>query len=162
MTDESSKTAQNSIPGKPFKKGDPRINRRGRPTTFGGLRELAQQIAHEKAKKKDGTVITADGHALTIAEAILRQWAVSQNPKLQQLFIEVSYGKVPNVTQLVGAAGGPVQIVGSMGVELAATLSRLSDEALAEIIAAAESAERSAGVGAAPSAELHDRELSEV
>ena len=84
MTDESTRK-----PGT-FKKGDPRINRKGRPKSFDALRELAQQIAHEP------TSIIVDGHKVTVAEAILRQWAQSKNPQLQRAFIEVAFGKVPD------------------------------------------------------------------
>ena len=73
-----------------FQKGDPRINRKGRPKSFDALRELAQQIAHEP------TQIVVDGHKVTVAEAILRQWAQSKNPQLQRAFIEVAFGKVPD------------------------------------------------------------------
>ena len=72
---------------KPFVKGDPRINRKGRPKSFDALRTLAQDIAHEKAKAGGNTVVI-DGHSVTVAEAILRQWAQSKNPALQQKFIE--------------------------------------------------------------------------
>jgi len=83
-----------------FKKGDPRINRKGRPKNFDGLRELAKSIAEEVAKNRDtGGDLVIDGHKVTIAEAILRNWAVSKNPQLQRQFIEVAYGKVPdNIT----------------------------------------------------------------
>ena len=86
---------------KPFQKGDPRINRKGRPKSFDALRELAQMIAHERAG-----VISRDGHELTVAEAILRQWAQSKNPQLQRAFIEIAFGKVPDRTELTGADGG--------------------------------------------------------
>ena len=79
---------------KPFVKGDPRIWRGGRPKSFPALQDLAQQIAHETAKAGGNTVII-DGHSVTVAEAILRQWAQSKNPALQQKFIEVAFGKVP-------------------------------------------------------------------
>ncbi len=36
-----------------FTKGDPRINRNGRPKSFDALRALAQEIAHEV--ENDGT-----------------------------------------------------------------------------------------------------------
>jgi hypothetical protein len=87
----------NTVPKqlKPFTKGDPRINRKGRPKTFDALRELAQMIAHERSG-----VVIKDGHELTVAEAIIRQWAQSKNPILQQKFIEIAYGKVPQQIDL--------------------------------------------------------------
>lgn len=81
--------------GKGFVKGDPRINRKGRPKSFDQLRELAQQIAHEPAKSRDGSPLVIDGRVVTVTEVILRQWAISKDPRLQQRFIEVTYGRVP-------------------------------------------------------------------
>jgi hypothetical protein len=83
-----------------FRKGDPRINRKGRPKDFLAFRELALSIAHEK------TNLTVDGHAVTVAEAILRQWAKSGNPQIQRAFIEVAFGKVPDNIELSGPEGG--------------------------------------------------------
>jgi len=80
---------------KPFKKGDPRINRKGRPKNFDALRELAQSIAHETAKK-DGEPLVIDGHIATVAEMVLRTWATSKNPQLQRAFVEYAFGKVPD------------------------------------------------------------------
>ena len=96
--DERSNTADNSrkASGKPFAKGDPRINRNGRPKSFDALRALAQEIAHEKAKNSDGKVIVHDGHAVSVAEAIMRKWASSNNPQLQKAFVEIAFGKVPD------------------------------------------------------------------
>ena len=97
------------VPGGPFRKGDPRINRKGRPKSFDQLRSLAQEIAHEAAKQ-GGQPVVIDGHAVTVTEAIMRQWAMSKDPRLQQKFIEVAYGQVPSVTRLEGQDGGPIQI----------------------------------------------------
>ena len=80
---------------KPFVKGDPRINRKGRPRSFDALRELAQEIAHETAKS-GGAEVVIEGHKVTVSEAILRGWAMSKNPQLQRAFIEVAFGKVPD------------------------------------------------------------------
>jgi len=85
--------------GKPFVKGDPRINRKGRPKSFNGLRELAKQIADEKAKSK-GQVLVVDGHSATVVEAILRSWAVSKDPRKQKAFMEIAYGKVPQAVDI--------------------------------------------------------------
>ena len=98
---------------KPFVKGDPRINRKGRPKSFDGLRSLAQEIAHEAAKQskeQGGQPVVIDGHVVTITEAIMRSWAMSKDPRLQQKFIEVAYGQVPSVTRLEGADGGAIQV----------------------------------------------------
>ena len=98
---------------KPFVKGDPRINRKGRPKSFDGLRSLAQEIAHEAAKQskeQGGQPVVIDGHIVSITEAIMRSWAMSKDPRLQQKFIEVAYGQVPSVTRLEGTDGGPIQV----------------------------------------------------
>ena len=95
---------------KPFKKGDPRINRNGRPKSFDALRALAQDIAHEKAKAGGNTVVI-DGHSVTVAEAILRQWAQSKNPTLQRQFIEVAFGKVPQAVEVSGTDGSAIEII---------------------------------------------------
>jgi hypothetical protein len=107
----SSNTAQKQQPpGVPFKKGDPRINRKGRPKSFDALRALAQEIANEAAKKRDGEPIILDGHIVTVAEAILRQWSTSNNPMLQMRFIEITYGKVPDVHELTGKDGNVIEV----------------------------------------------------
>ena len=92
-----------------FAKGDPRINRKGRPKTFDELRELAQQIAHETVKA-GGNEVVIDGHRVTVTEMILRQWATSKDARLQQAFMEWAYGKVPTTTQLTGDGGGPIVV----------------------------------------------------
>jgi len=90
------------VTGKGFVKGDPRINRKGRPKSFDALRELAQQIAHEAVQVGDKKI--------TVTEAILRQWAQSKNPQLQKGFLEIAYGKVPDQMQLTGKNGEPLII----------------------------------------------------
>lgn len=85
---------------KPFKKGDKRINRKGRPKDFAGVRALAQTIAHEDI---------SDG--MTVTEAILRKWAGSKDPRLQLQFMEVAFGKVPNPVEVSGPGGKQLEIV---------------------------------------------------
>ena len=92
-----------------FAKGDARINRKGRPRNFDAFRELAQQIAHEELTDKDGVPVLIDGHKVTVTEAILRKWARSNDPRLQQAFVEVAYGKTPTITEISGRDGGPIQ-----------------------------------------------------
>lgn len=86
---------------KPFKKGDARINRNGRPKSFDQLRKLAQQIAHEidpDVKEENVTVV----------ENMLRKWAKGENPQLQQAFMAYAYGKVPESHELGGKDGQPL------------------------------------------------------
>ncbi len=97
--------------GKPFTKGDPRINRKGRPRNFDALRELAQQIANE-VSLKDGEPLIISGHKVTVAEAILRSWAISKDPKLQIAFIEIAYGKVPDTIESTNSGLIQVEFIG--------------------------------------------------
>ena len=111
MTDERSNTTpkqQGGVTGKGFTKGDPRINRNGRPKSFDQLRALAQEIAHEVAKDKTGHEVTVNGKRATVAEMILRQMAT--DPKRQQQFIEVAFGKVPQPVEHTGADGDVIRV----------------------------------------------------
>ena len=93
---------------KPFKKGDPRINRDGRPKNSGELGALFRRIGHEPATKKDGTpLLGPDKKPMTVIEAIARQWA--QNPKQQGDFVDRAYGKVPQQQQHSGEGGGAIE-----------------------------------------------------
>ena len=85
------------------------INRKGRPRSFDALRELAQQVAHEEALS-GGKPLVISGHVVTVAEAIIRQWAQSKDARLQQAFIEVAFGKVPTRNEITGADGGAIII----------------------------------------------------
>ena len=96
--------------GKPFAKGDPRINRKGRPKNFDALRELALQIAHEVAISKDKKCVVINGKKVTVAEAILRKWASSSNHQLQKAFIEIAFGKVPDITEITGKDGKSIKV----------------------------------------------------
>ena len=109
----TSNTGDNRKPGT-FRKGDPRINRKGRPKNFDALRELAQSIAHETAKK-DGEPLVIDGHIATVAEMVLRTWATSKNPQLQRAFVEYAFGKVPERQEHTGADGEPLKVVLNWG-----------------------------------------------
>ena len=89
--DTSSNTGNNRKPGS-FAKGDPRINRKGRPKTFDALRSLAQQISHEEIRGETGEPIVIDGHTVTVTESIMRSWAASKDPRLQMKFVEIAFG----------------------------------------------------------------------
>ena len=84
----------NPSPNTRFRKGDPRIWKHGRPKSFDALRALGQEIAHETAQQ-GGQDVILNGHKVTVAEAILRQWAMSKNPMLVKAFMEITFGKVP-------------------------------------------------------------------
>ena len=92
---------------KNFTKGDPRINRNGRPKSFDALRKLAQQIATEDVKQ-NGQPLVIDGHKVTVIEAVMRALASSKNSKDRELFLKYAYGSPPQAVELTGKDGGPV------------------------------------------------------
>jgi len=96
------------ITGKGFVKGDPRINRKGRPRNFDQLRRLAISILSEPAKGADGQPIVIDGHIATNVEIILR--TAMRSPRFAQLLLEVAYGKVPDRVEVSGRDGAPIQV----------------------------------------------------
>lgn len=115
---------------KPFQKGpDPRRNRKGRPKDLPGLRNLIQSILNEAATDKAGNALTANGHAMTVIEAMTRQMIQSKNPRMAQIILEYAYGKVSAPVEVSGKDGGPVALV--VG---AADLSGLGDAELDAVI----------------------------
>ncbi len=116
MTDSSNATPKQHEPklggatGKGFVKGDPRINRKGRPRSFDALRQLAQEIAHEIVRTQDGQPALVNGKPITTVELVLRSWAQSKDPRKQQAFIEYAFGKVPTETEISGKDGEPITI----------------------------------------------------
>jgi len=94
---ENNEKKVGGITGKGFVKGDPRINRKGRPRNFDALRKLGKSIANEQAGN------------MTRVEMILRDWSLSKKPELQKQFMEICYGKVP--TEITGADGGAIKHV---------------------------------------------------
>lgn len=93
---------------KPFVKGDPRINRKGRPKSFKAFRDLVQSVGNEIAKDNRGEPIIIDGHVATVAEMIIRSWA--KDNKHQRDFVEYAYGKVPNPVEITGSEGKDIVI----------------------------------------------------
>lgn len=73
-------------PGKPFVKGDPRINRAGsRIKGFYVLRQMAQQISEEPASA---------GTKQSLMEKTLRELISSPDPRAKSKFLEIAWGKV--------------------------------------------------------------------
>ena len=91
---------------KPFVKGDPRINRNGRPKSFDALRKLAQQLSSEVATDANGQEVIRDGHKVTIAELVLLQMV--RDKKQRKEFLEIAFGKVPVELNVAGKDGGAI------------------------------------------------------
>jgi hypothetical protein len=87
----------------PFVKGDPRINRKGRPKSFDALRKLAVQIAGEQAGETE----------LTRVQLMLKAMASSKNPRDRELFLAYAYGK-PRTEVDVTSGGDPIRFVVEM------------------------------------------------
>lgn len=69
----------------PFKKGDSRINRKGRPKDFDKLRELVKSIGHEAHPSGEGDTV--------VSEKIRRMYA-SDNPRDSEIILAYGWGKV--------------------------------------------------------------------
>jgi hypothetical protein len=78
---------------KPFVKGDPRCNRKGRPKSFDQLRKMAKAISHESVDAKT---------QISLIDSIMRKWATSRDPRLQLAFVEYAFGKVPQSQKHIG------------------------------------------------------------
>lgn len=98
----------------PFKKGDKRINRNGRPKSFDTWRKLNRETMNELAVGKDGNLIVIsipklfngkpvfdeegkpvmEEHYATNAEMIVR--STIRDPRRQKDAIEAAFGKVPD------------------------------------------------------------------
>ena len=95
---------------KPFVKGDPRINRKGRPKNFDALRILAQEVLNGKVMTSDGSV------AMSRVQIILTDWAQSRDVRKQQALVEIAYGKTPQSLEVSGKDGVPL-IIGIGGLD---------------------------------------------
>ena len=90
----------------PFKKGDKRINRGGRPKSFDKLRKLAIKIAAEEAANT----------GMSRVQLMLTAMASSKNPSDRKLFLEYAYGKVKEQVD-VTSAGEKLNIIVKVGID---------------------------------------------
>lgn len=100
MADESSKTArkQRKVPGKPFVKGDPRINRKGRPPNNSAeLNALIDEIFAEQLS--DGKTSMAK------IRVALNRLLLHKNPAGPIHVLDRRYGKVSERLDLSNSDG---------------------------------------------------------
>lgn len=95
-----SNAAENSgkrASGRPFTKGDARINRRGRPKTADALRKMIIKIMNEEVSgaTPQGTV------TMTRVELMLRDWISSRNFQKQNEVMNRGYGKVKDENEVL-------------------------------------------------------------
>ena len=113
----------------PFVKGDPRINRNGRPKDQMSLRNLIQQVLNEEQLDKDGNPAVINGHKLTRVELVVRKLAASDDPRKIQMLLEYAYGKVAQAQEVTGKDGEAIKTEQTTIHDL----SRLSPEELNEL-----------------------------
>lgn len=92
QTEKRSNTAdEQRKPGKPFVKGDKRINRKGRPKTFDKLRAMVQETLNGDLKIKKPTGETVETTRLRL---MLESMTTGGNPADHRLLLEYGFGKV--------------------------------------------------------------------
>jgi len=74
---------------KPFQKGDPRINRLGRPRKSDLIAELAKSLLEEPVETGH------ESQTITRLESILREWLESGSFQKKLAVIQYAYGKIP-------------------------------------------------------------------
>lgn len=83
-----------SADGKPFRKGDPRINRKGAPPKLPDLDELLKEVLGERVKNKE---------ALKVILIALRKKAMAGDVRAAELLLDRAFGKIKQQTEHSGA-----------------------------------------------------------
>ena len=110
---------------KPFKKGDPRINRNGRPKSFDALRKLMQEQAGEIALDGNGNPITdKNGRPRTNAEMFVEAWM--KDRKQRKSFAEFAWGK-PKEEIDITSGGETLMTPEQIATKVAALLEKLEE-----------------------------------
>ena len=82
------KTARKRPIGRPFVKGDPRANTKGRPP-------VARQFKELRSKILDLLASPASDGKTPVLEAFLRNLIADKSPAARKLVLEYGFGKVP-------------------------------------------------------------------
>ena len=90
---------------KPFVKGDPRINRKGRPRvpkSAAQLNKLLLEIAAEELTNPN------NGESINRLRLMLRGMMTSKQSADKQHILDRLYGKIPQPLEVSGKDGGPI------------------------------------------------------
>ena len=113
--DGSNTTKKQPMPGgatgKGFVKGDPRINRKGRPKTMDALKRLVLAELTKIATDASGKPIVIDGQEITNVQALITGSIHSKDWRRIEYVLNVAYGKVPDVHELTGKDGEPIKFI---------------------------------------------------
>ena len=113
--DGSNTTKKQPMPGgatgKGFVKGDPRINRKGRPKTMDALKRLVLAELTKIATDASGKPIIIDGQEITNVQALITGSIHSKDWRRIEYVLNVAYGKVPDVHELTGKDGEPIKFI---------------------------------------------------